>query len=115
MFSSLSFPPPEKPRTPISRPRSLHYTPVFDGCASLRARTRKSHAPKRSKLQAKVTANNMGHIQDIERDFRTLYRETPVDEIEETLSTFVKTKVLESYKNGLKAGRVPRKRPKRDE
>ena len=51
----------------------------------------------------------MGHIQDIEREVRRLYRETPVDQIEDTLANFAKTKVLESYKNGLKAGRAPKK------
>ena len=52
----------------------------------------------------------MGYIQEVERKFRHLYRNTPVDRIEDELATFVNEKVLESYKNGIKEGKKPKKK-----
>ncbi len=47
----------------------------------------------------------MGYIQDIERDVKELLCHNDPDDV----VNFVKEKVLESYKNGLRDGKKPRK------
>ena len=49
----------------------------------------------------------MGYIQDIERDVKELLCHNDPDDV----IRFVKEKVLESYKNGLRDGKKPRKQP----
>ena len=54
----------------------------------------------------------MGYMQDIEGEFRRIYDEKLRHmEHEQELVGFLKAKVLESYKNGLRDGKKPRKQP----
>lgn len=51
----------------------------------------------------------MGYIQDIERDVRGLLDAGDTDSV----VSFVKEKVLESYKNGIEEGKKPRSRKRK--
>ena len=44
----------------------------------------------------------MGYIRDLERELREMLKDVPEDRIEAVLK-FVKDKVYQSYKNGLRA------------
>ena len=65
----------------------------------------------------------MGYIQDVERELRILFREAPEDANDKVVAvvsvdeliTFVKQKVLESYRNGIAEGKNPRKKIKTEE
>jgi hypothetical protein len=51
----------------------------------------------------------MSYLSQIEKDIHQMFDETSDEYIEQELVKYVKSKVLESYKNGLQTGRGGRK------